>query len=46
MANIQRVSDITRNDTWELMLDLEVWPESRWPRFLLIKGDGLQSYTA
>ena len=23
MANIQRVSDITRNDTWELMLDLE-----------------------
>ena len=26
--------------------DLEVWPESHWPRFLLIKGDGLQSYTA
>ena len=25
---------------------LEVWPESHWPRFLLIKGDGLQSYTA
>lgn len=23
MADIQRVSDITRNDTWELMLDLE-----------------------
>ena len=23
MANIQRVSGITRNDTWELMLDLE-----------------------
>ena len=25
---------------------LEVWPESHWPRFLLIKGDGLRSYTA
>ena len=23
MANIQRVSGITRDDTWELMLDLE-----------------------
>ena len=23
MANIERVSDLTRNDTWELMLDLE-----------------------
>ena len=25
---------------------LEVWPESQWPRFLLIQGGGLQSYTA
>ena len=25
---------------------VEVWPESHWPRFLLIKGDGLQSYMA
>ena len=25
---------------------LEVWPESHWPCFLLIKGDGLRSYTA
>ena len=25
---------------------LEIWPESHWPRFLLIKGDGLQSYAA
>ena len=28
------------------VVPLEVWPESHWPRFLLIKGDGLRSYTA
>ena len=27
-------------------MPLEVWPESHWPRFLLIQRDGLQSYTA
>ena len=26
--------------------DLEVWPESHWPRFALRQTDVLQSYTA
>ena len=30
----------------DLSFSLEVWPESHWPCFLLIKGDGLRSYTA